>query len=639
MLTALLLIDTCLAVSARYGFLQAYDNVNDGDWYLDQDNEAANLAWGESYVMMGLAAMVEATGDRALLSELSRHIDGVLASRDDARGVSDYRGVSAACWRNTSYQDGAYCYVVHSGMIGFPIAEAARLVALHGLEDEPDSDGRTFGEKAAEWTSAAAEIVAAHDDQWRDDGYYIFREDATFLTYSGADLPLNQSNAMGRLLLSMHALTGEDAYRDKAAALAARLKAQMSTGSDGALLWNYWGGAYSASGEDISHAAINVDFAVRSAEHGVVFGDSDLAGLAATFTERIYLDDQTFSDYIGESSTGTNGSSYLPQVGRWLRLTPTRTAVYAAVHDLYADRFPPESIGSGSMLLSQALLGAYEPIRCTPFFYYVAWIDEDDTDDQSWRQALGNGANILTIPPELDTRCLIPLEVEVLKDVEVKQWDGGAYHDMVRWQPGGGEQLRMLPYDPQWPYPYYKDGVLFQFSGEVGTQEGIRVREQLGFITPQITSSPPATIDATDTLAYVPESESEGLEWWSVTGPIEIQLDRETGALSWRPPAPGTYDFTLRLETDHGSDVQTFTIDVMAVRSDSGGPDTAAPDSGEPDTAAPGSGEPDTAPPDSGAPDDGSCGCQDGSAAGLLLVLLGWRRRRTPASASPPRLG
>ena len=71
MLAAFLLIDPCLAVSARYGFPQAYDNVNDGDWYLDENNEAANLAWGESGVMTGLAAMVEATGDRVLLSELA----------------------------------------------------------------------------------------------------------------------------------------------------------------------------------------------------------------------------------------------------------------------------------------------------------------------------------------------------------------------------------------------------------------------------------------------------------------------------------------------------------------------------------------------------------------------------------------
>ena len=628
MLAALLLTDPCLAVSARYGFLQAYENGNGGDWLIDEDNEEAYLGWDQSYVMMSLATMVEATGDRALLSELARHIDGALANRDDARGVSDYRGVSTACWRNTSYQDGAYCYVVHSGMIGFPIAEAARIVALHGLEDEPDSDGRTFGEKATEWTTAAAEIVAAHDDQWRDDGYYIFREDASFLTYAGVDVPLNQSNAMGRLLLTMHALTGEVAYHDKAAALAARLKEQMSTGSDGALLWNYWGGTYSANGEDISHAAISADFVVRCAEHGVVFDDRDLAGLAATFTERIYVDDHTFSDYIGGSSTGTN--THLPQIGRWLRLSPTSATVYAAVHDLYADRYPAESIGSGSMLLSQALLGAYEPVRCAPFFYYVDWIDEDEGDDQSWRQALTGTANLLTIPPELDTSCLIPLEVEVLRAVQLRQWDGSAYHDTVRWQPGGGEQRRMLPYEPQWPYPYYKDGVLFQFYGEVGALEGIRVRESLGFTTPQITSSPPTQVDASDTLTYTPEAEAEGLQWWSISGPTEIQIDRQTGALSWQPPAPGSYEFALRLETDHGSDIQSFTLDVMPIASDSGAPDTAAPDSGErdsggPDTAAPDSGGPDTAAHD---PDDASCGCQDGAAAGLLLGLLGWRRRR-----------
>ncbi len=317
----LLLVFNASAVTARWSFVEAYDNVDGGDWYIGYDNTSATLAWGESYVMMGLASMFRATGGPDWLDELARHADAALAMRDDERGVVDYRGVSAACWQNTHYQDGgeAYCYVVHSGMLGYPIAEYARLVAEADLRDEVAYDGTTFGDKADRYVTAAAEVVAAHDDQWNIAGYYVFRPDASFLGYPGVDLPLNQSNAMGRLLLVLHDLTGESSYLDKATALAQRFDAQITT-RDGAHLWNYWGGSYSSNGEDVSHAAINVDFAAMCAERGVVFGEADMDAFATTFMDNVYVDDRTFSVYVGGGET--NHASYRPQVGRWLRLTP-----------------------------------------------------------------------------------------------------------------------------------------------------------------------------------------------------------------------------------------------------------------------------------------------------------------------------
>src|SRR5687768_8371640 len=93
---AFLLSGAAGAVTARWAYEEAYDNVAAGAWYRDLDNEGASLAWGESYVMMSLAAMFRATGDPAYLDRLAWHADGVLAQRDDARGVADYRGVSGA---------------------------------------------------------------------------------------------------------------------------------------------------------------------------------------------------------------------------------------------------------------------------------------------------------------------------------------------------------------------------------------------------------------------------------------------------------------------------------------------------------------------------------------------------------------
>lgn len=163
------------AVTARLRFDEAYDNVADGAWYQGSNNETATLAWGEAYVMMSLAAMYRGTADPYYLDRLAQHADAALLQRDDVRGVDDYRGVSAACWQNHHYQpeEQPYCYVVHSGMIGYPIAEFARLVRDAGIDDEVAYDGTTFGDKAASYVTALEETVAAHDDQWNDAGYYM----------------------------------------------------------------------------------------------------------------------------------------------------------------------------------------------------------------------------------------------------------------------------------------------------------------------------------------------------------------------------------------------------------------------------------------------------------------------------------
>ena len=64
-------------------------------------------------------------------------------------------------------------------------------------------EGETYGEKADRYIGYAQEVVASHDDQWRDDGYYVFRPDADFIGYAGVDIPYNQSNAMGRVLVAL----------------------------------------------------------------------------------------------------------------------------------------------------------------------------------------------------------------------------------------------------------------------------------------------------------------------------------------------------------------------------------------------------------------------------------------------------
>ena len=632
-----------VAVGARWSYEEAYDNVADGSWYMGSHNEEATLAWGESYVMMSLASMYRATGHPMYLDRLAEHVDAVLEQRDDVRGVTDYRGVSGACWRNVSYQPEPYCYVVHTGMLIYPMAEFAAFVEASNLGDEAAYDGETFGEKATRYLMEAEASVAEHEDQWNAAGYYVFRPDADFLTYPGVDLPLNQSNAMGRALVILATLTGDADHQAKATALAQRMRDQVTVGGDGAYLWNYWGGALSGDGEDISHAAINVDFAALAAEHDFVWTEADVLGMARTFVQRVYVDDGTVTDFMGGGGA-VNGSGYRPQVGRWLRVARTHTAVYTAVRDLFRQDYAADSLGSGSVLLGWALLAEHEPLHCAPFFYSVDWDDQGDV-----REATAYGANILTVPYALDTGCIVPTQVDVPRATEVQQWDGAAYHRVASWRPTGGMADRFVPFEPQWPFVYSDNGVLFQFADTFVEGDGIVVAEHPGFVDPVITSTPPAELDEGASLDYTLTGDFEGPHWWRlVEGPGAARLDPDTGVLSWTPDAAGNAAFTVRLEVDHGAVEQEFTISVVGEpggessssgtggegeeageAGDGEGEDgTAGEDGGSAPTAgdAGGSGETgDTTSPQRGDEGDG-CGCRtrgSGSPAWLMFGLLG----------------
>ncbi|MDP6935435.1 MAG: hypothetical protein QGG40_21115, partial [Myxococcota bacterium] len=347
------------ATTPRWHYETAYDNLDEGAWHRDENNEEASLAWGESYVLMSLAAMYRATSDPVYLDRLAWHIDGVLAQRDDARGVSDYRGDSGACWRCTTYSTEPYCWAVHSGMIGFPIADFAALVREAGIGEHHASDGETLGDKADRYITAAIETVDFHEEQWNDAGFYVFREDADFTGYAGEDVPYNMNSAMGRMILALYRATGDTRWQDRAVALGAYFAEGLSVGSSGQYLWNYWGGTYVEPGEDLSHAFINVAFAVELAEQGLVFDADDLWAFSETLVSGAYVDDYTHARFIGGGETNYGSDPWITAL--WAPLTPWRTTVYTVGRNLFEREVDPETISSGWLLLGWALLAEHQP--------------------------------------------------------------------------------------------------------------------------------------------------------------------------------------------------------------------------------------------------------------------------------------
>lgn len=639
------LLATVTAVSARWSYEDAYDNVAGGDWYIGENNEGATLAWGESYVMASLAAMYRATNHPMYLDRLAEHIDAVLLQRDDARGVADYRGVSGACWRNTSYQPEPYCYAVHTGMIITPMLEFVIAVESSPWGEQPSWDGETLADKADRYLAAAQESIAFHDHEWNDAGYYVFGDLAS-LPAPGEDQPLNQSNALGRAHVLLYAINGNETALAKATALATRFRAQITTGGDGAFLWNYWGGAYSGTGEDISHAAINVDFALLAAGQDIVFDDADVEAFATTFAQRVYVDDATFADHVGGGAT--NDASYRAQIGRWVGLAPVRPTVYTAVRDAYDRDYPPAGIGSGAVLLGWALLAEHEPKLCAPFFYVADWEDQGET-----REATAYGANIQTIPHSLDTPCMVPVDHVAPRATDVEQWDGEAYHRVASWR--AGTATKHVPYDPAWPFVYASDGVLFQFADAFVAGNGIVVHEPIELVPPTIDSAPPTSADVGVALDYVATASGDEPHWWSlVDAPGLARIDPATGAIAWTPAAAGTYAFVVRIDNRVGSDEQSFEIEVGGdVEGDTTVADTTAAgdetvddsddEQGGDVSDAGDVGDDDAGTSDTGAPARGDessgCGCRATTPSGgiaVLLALAALRRRRQPLRARPP---
>jgi hypothetical protein len=161
--------------TARERYDQVYPHfVNSST--LPQANEDASYAWGASYGMLSDVDMYAATQETVYLDRALGKMSNVLANRDDRRGVVDYRGISMAAWRNINYQlpsgvtytfgapnndQYAYCYVVHSGMITYPMVALAELI--RNSQAAGDYQGQSYQDWANYLIARTEETVAAHE--------------------------------------------------------------------------------------------------------------------------------------------------------------------------------------------------------------------------------------------------------------------------------------------------------------------------------------------------------------------------------------------------------------------------------------------------------------------------------------------
>ena len=275
--------------------------------------DASPLAWGESYILMSYVAMYEGTGDIKYLQRLCLHADRIFANRDDRHERKDeIRAGVMPSWSTAEYSNGKrYCWLVHAGMITFPIARLVYLVK---------NNKRLHSEllnKALEYEKRLLETVNAFEPDWRDgpgnnESYY-------FCPYLQKALPLNQQNALGRTLVSLWLATGEIKFREKSEKMANYFRNRLRKTAD-KYSWDYWPEGTGA--EDISHAAINVDFAFQCFRAGIVFDKGDMKCFCNTF-KNLVVNGKGFTRNVD----GSGNTDYSAQAGRWCHLAYIDTEV------------------------------------------------------------------------------------------------------------------------------------------------------------------------------------------------------------------------------------------------------------------------------------------------------------------------
>lgn len=349
------------AINDRPSFIAKFEildhSTNKGERYSTYTNENGALAWCESYLLEAYLDMYEATNNTTYLERFIRQADRVIGNTDLKRGVADYKGRSVSGWAATKYSKNGerVVWLAHSGMITYPMIRFAWVVNKNKLN--------SYNKQAKSYIEVTKSAMAFFDRGWIYDkvtgkGYYQFDTDEP---HSGnipnppMPLPFNMQLAAGRSFIMLFLVTGEQAYFQKASGLAKHFKSYLNLEFDGSFTWNYWYGKgyerYKAI-EDISHGAIDVDFAILAYRAGVVFTQEDMMMFLKTFTKKI-TKKGTFADKVD----GAGSNTYKNQIGRWLELSEFNCAPWEEFKTLSADG---KILGEPEVMLGVAKLIKYQ---------------------------------------------------------------------------------------------------------------------------------------------------------------------------------------------------------------------------------------------------------------------------------------
>jgi len=279
--------------------------------------DQGKFSWFGWTCMNAELMMYQVTGEKVHIDRVLDWGERFMANRSDRRGLrDDYRGRIVKSWVGNDYTFGLnYAEGSSTGLLCHPMAEAVYWVyADESLRAE-------YGERAAVLLREVIDTMEEFDADFRDgpgvgEGHYYNQYND--VTYGQPQEPLNLQNAIGRTLVDLYLVTGEEKYRQRAEKLARFMKNLMRPVEDH-VVWPY--STYrlryeSDHVEDFSHAGLNVMFAFECYRAGIVFNEEDMRRMANTLKWMYRGPEVGYADRLnGEGTERSLGVS-----SRWLVL-------------------------------------------------------------------------------------------------------------------------------------------------------------------------------------------------------------------------------------------------------------------------------------------------------------------------------
>lgn len=278
---------------------------------------APTYAWDLSYSTNACLLAFEATKQHRFLVLSASTFERFLAFRDSELGrVDGVRGRVLHSWGSDTHLPGSYTSMVTiAGRITYPIARFCWIV-----KNDNDLAAR-FGEQADRFLKAVELCIGEYDAEFRmlegtDQGYYLRPS-------NGSIEALNHQACAGNTLVMLHVITGKEKYHRMASAIASYYKASFYSEENGTVVWGFDPTPDNRRGNRIApiwKAQVTVRFALLAAQHGIVFTDDDLRGIARMFLTNIYRGPGQFNAIIG--STNRPMEKYRNHHGGYLSLLP-----------------------------------------------------------------------------------------------------------------------------------------------------------------------------------------------------------------------------------------------------------------------------------------------------------------------------
>jgi len=333
--------------------------INNGDGYSKSTNESGALAWAESYLLEAYLDMYEATLNISYIEKFIIHSNRIITNSDKMMRIADYKGRIRTGWNATKYSENRkpMIHVVNSGMILYPMTKFSLMV-------KKNKDLSKYSNFAEKLTKLAEDGVLEFESQWKyntdtGEGTYWFEGDEPMRANLTAPMPINGPLALGRVIVKLYQITGNDSYLSKNIALALYFKRNLHQTNDGMYIWGYRLDMKKYPQiEDISHGAIDVDFAVQSSKISNIFTEEDLMKFSKTLIAT--KKNGNFSKFVDGSDNGRDKVDYSEASGRWLELSTVDCRVYKIVYDYMINMLQKNNKVHPSVMLGLAKLIKYQ---------------------------------------------------------------------------------------------------------------------------------------------------------------------------------------------------------------------------------------------------------------------------------------